>query len=292
MNRISVRNLVIVLSLLAITVTLGPKSAWATPTLQVDIEGGTYNTFGTVWSDETVVSNQDGDVIVNALGISSGNYTVTDQIDYKLAIALVPKLSPPVPPGTDLGSFTVGIGNGAVTTINVTADMVFGVPPVEALIGQDPGDLAQHGIYETWFAEVVFNFSTDYADTYDVVNVQDTPGTTYTQSDSRSMYVQDFVVNISGLADGFGLHFDLYDTTLTGTDVDINKFAPFSHDAELRDPETPLPAPTPIPEPASLAIWSMMALGTAGIAASRRRRRRDRWSENHRQAILSIIEQK
>jgi hypothetical protein len=50
----------------------------------------------------------------------------------------------------------------------------------------------------------------------------------------------------------------------------------------------------PVPEPASLAIWSMISLGAAGVTALRRRRRQrgsyGRWSDDNRQAILSVIE--
>lgn len=51
----------------------------------------------------------------------------------------------------------------------------------------------------------------------------------------------------------------------------------------------------PIPEPASLAIWSMLSLGAAAASGLARRRRRrgighSRWSDDNRQAILSVIE--
>lgn len=46
---------------------------------------------------------------------------------------------------------------------------------------------------------------------------------------------------------------------------------------------------TAVPEPASLAIWSLIAVGAAGVA-SRRKVRRGRWSDEQRVAIRSIVD--
>jgi hypothetical protein len=49
-----------------------------------------------------------------------------------------------------------------------------------------------------------------------------------------------------------------------------------------------------VPEPASLAVWSILAGGAAGLSVARRRRAaaRGRWSNDNREAILSVIEGK
>jgi hypothetical protein len=48
---------------------------------------------------------------------------------------------------------------------------------------------------------------------------------------------------------------------------------------------------TAVPEPTTLMIWAALGgLGTAGVAMKRRKNRGGRWSDDNRQAILSIIE--
>lgn len=49
-----------------------------------------------------------------------------------------------------------------------------------------------------------------------------------------------------------------------------------------------------VPEPASLAVWSILAGGAAGLSVARRRRAatRGRWTDDNREAILSVIEGK
>lgn len=51
--------------------------------------------------------------------------------------------------------------------------------------------------------------------------------------------------------------------------------------------------PAPVPEPASIVVWSVLAGGAAGIGVARKRRRsapQGRWSDENRQAIMSIID--
>jgi hypothetical protein len=46
-----------------------------------------------------------------------------------------------------------------------------------------------------------------------------------------------------------------------------------------------------VPEPASIAIWALIGgMGAAGVAMKRRKNRHGRWSDENRQAIMSIIE--
>ena len=68
----------------------------------------------------------------------------------------------------------------------------------------------------------------------------------------NALYIEEFLLDTAGLAAGFGLHFDLYniETKLwqSQTDIVVNKFAPFSHDAEMI-PVPPQPPNTGVPEP-------------------------------------------
>lgn len=137
-------------------------------------------------------------------------------------------------PDTPFGSFVFDTVN------NSLANMRYGNPPVEDLISKDAGDLGTHGIFPTYFAE--FAFKIVQTDTVAAYNTQD--GTV----GSGNLYYVDFDVDISGLASGYRVHFDLYSveakeittgvrvngekTYLTSTDTDILRFAPFSHDAE------------------------------------------------------------
>jgi len=52
----------------------------------------------------------------------------------------------------------------------------------------------------------------------------------------------------------------------------------------------PLSADLSVPEPASLAVWALGGLGAAGLAVRRRKCREARWSEENRQAIFAIVD--
>ncbi|MBI3372764.1 MAG: choice-of-anchor N protein [Betaproteobacteria bacterium] len=84
------------------------------------------------------------------------------------------------------------------------------------------------------------------------------------------MYYERFDFNLGGLAAGYGLHFDLYNEIIsvcgkakncTNGDVDVNRFAPFSHDAQG------MVARVPEPEPYAMLLAS---LGLMGFAVRRR----------------------
>lgn len=253
----------------------------ATPVLQVGIGGGLYDTVtDTVYTSDLAFT-------VYAYGTAGGNTSEADLLSgaYFLSIAVTPKQTETTP-SPDLGSFTISDG-ATTTTIDVTADMVFGTPPLEiiaGLQGSDPGDLSTHGIFETYFLDWNVDFVTTQRTTE--YNVEDEPARAPDDNPAGTMLYDGFVVNTSGLDAGIGLHFDLYDITIldclkkngglqnncTVDDVDIDKFAPYSHDAEYTytPPGEPPVPPTAIPEPGALALFG---LGLVGIGAARLRRR-------------------
>jgi hypothetical protein len=224
-------------SSLLVTAALA-SGAWALPVLQLDIAGGSYDA-----ATETVVSGSKQFDLIALLNSesSAGKYYVSMA------------LTPATDVAGNYGSFTV---NG--THVDVTADMIYGTPPSEFNSAFDPGDLSTHSIYPTYFFEYGFYFNP--AQTTSDYNVQDSAGRGIVGA--GDLFYQTFALDVSGLNAGAGLHFDLYDETTRSGDIDVGKFAPYSHDAEF--------VPGAVPEPGTLG---MMGLGLMGIGLLARRRK-------------------
>lgn len=226
-------------------------SANAVPTLQLGIAGGIYDE-----STQTVVSTSPSFELYAYLKPNSGN-PLNDT--YYLSMAITPQISTPA----NLGSF---IFNS--TTVNVTSDMIYGNPPIDAFSATyDPGDLAPHGVFPTYFKEVEFSFDDDNKS--GVFNTQDHP--TWGPQMGSGMYYNLFSIDTSNLAAGYAIHFDLYNTKLcpkskgscaSSIDTDITQFAPFSHDAQSMT--------SVVPEPETYAMM-LAGLGLLGFSARRRK---------------------
>lgn len=232
----------------ALFLSLLPLVASAVPVLQLDIAGGEYSD-----ATETIVTSSDS-FTVYAYGTPHNNTAqaqraVLNRTLY-LSIALTPETSPT---GAAAGSFTV---NGV--TYHATADMTYGVPPIEAngTAGHDGGDLGRHGIFETHFLEIPFVL-TSASPTSGEYNTADDAGQGPIAGDD--MYYAAFAIDTSGLGAGYELHFDLYGEKRGqgGTDRDIDIFAPFSHDAAT------IPGGRPVPEPTAAFVFA------AGLAVTR-----------------------
>jgi len=216
----------------------------AVPILQLDIVGGTYDT-----SDQTIVTDSDSFDLVayGKVGV------VTTAEDHFISIALTPKTGPDAP--LAIGSFVF-----AGTTYDI-GDMDYGTPPVDLIDGNPDAELGGHGIFETFYLEVLFNFS---GATRNLVNTQDTTGSDPTANGGSDLYYQLFSVDVSLLLPEFELHFDLYNSKIVDNkrfpdtvDIGPDDFAPFSHDAATRVPE-----PTPL---------VLLGLGLVALFVSRNR---------------------
>ena len=227
------------ITLLILLVT--SSSALAIPMLQLDIADGKYNK-----DTETIMATSNVFTLYALLNTSS-LAPLTDT--YYISAALTPKTGLSLTHGASAGSFSF---NGKAIT--ATRDMYFGDPPFEKNLAFDANDLAKHDVYETYFRE--FSFKFDPKTQVNAYNTQDktaTPG---------KLYEMAFNIDISNLVDAYGIHFDLYSESVKNGDIDVNKFAPFSHDAEGIHKN-------PVPEPSTLIL---LGIGLAGVAIMRRRK--------------------
>jgi len=238
------------------------SSAYAVPSLQLGIAGGTYDT-----SSETSVSNGPIFDLYAYLNTQNANSPAISETFY-LSMALSPAVSE-TNPAPDFGTFTYDIGGGAVL-VNAASDMVFGVPPVDLDNGaSDPQDLQTHGIFPTYFLQVALTFSaTDLSKLYDTQNVDDAAPVTPGVGDD-TMFFHKISLDLSNLTGGKQLHFDLFTQTLVNSrcspqdincvptlvDIDAGDNAPFSHDAQSGPSSSGGgPSSGEVPEPGTLSL--------------------------------------
>ena len=253
----------------ACAVLLSAPAAFAVPALQLDILGGVYDPFS-----ETVIAPGDSFTLYALLDSSNTKVDITDT--YFVSAAIVPKTTP----AGSFGSFdfsgadvsgSLPVGNGD-STIDVTGEMTFGAAPMESSIAFDPGDLAKHGIFETFYTEFAFTF--DPLNTSALYNSQDTTGAG--PGGTGDLLWSAFTVDTSALNSDLEIHFDLYSIKIKdpgGIDPDLDKhlFAPFSHDAQSG--LTPLPPPpVAVPEPSTMLLFGTGVLGLIGYARRRQQK--------------------
>ncbi len=139
---------IFLLAFFALTlVSFIPTQVHALPTLQLDIANGVYDPVS-----QTIVSSADQFTLYAYLLPGKTQAPVTGT--YYISAALIAPQGGTMGPG--LGSFSF---NGVQK--NVTSDIVFGVPPLEANLSFDSGDLSKHGIFPTYFNEFSFKFNSN-----------------------------------------------------------------------------------------------------------------------------------
>lgn len=201
-------------------------TVFAVPALQVYSDGASYDVADESWAIsgpsftlQALATNQ---------SISTG---FTDGTQAYLSLATMGDVAA----DASISIFHTESGTAATYSF---ADLIFGTPP-------DPsGDLASHGIYDTYFAEFGFLLGDScLACVSDMVD----------GSESKDGWINNFEISFTGID---MLHMDLYTQDPNGG---LDLFAPFSHDAYAYG----------VPEAAPL---SLLGIGLLGLALVRRRR--------------------
>jgi len=263
------------LRLLLVAFAVMAAPAHAVPLLQLDIIGGHYDP-----ATETVVAGSEDFTLV-ALLTPHGNPSAAS---LNALLAGTFYVSAAVTPGTGSGA-PAGTFSFAGTSYNVTSDMTYGTPPLDAADpSQDVGDLSNHEVFPAYFRQFAFQFTgAQRALTYDTATQ---PGG-YTPSATGGSYYVMFAVE-TDLGAAQALHFDLYNTLVATcgagrgngrgssgapcpADIEVGDFAPYDHDAESGHSSFLPDSPTSrVSEPTSLML---IGIGAAAAVRALRRRR-------------------
>lgn len=234
---------------------VGAPAAQAYPALQLDIAGGYYDA-----ATQTIMTTANTFTLYALIDTNARPGSAPSLTDtYYISAALSPMTST----GGDYGSFSV---NG--TTVNVTDDMTYGTPPIELLgdANTDPGDLAPHGQFPTYFHEFAFTFNP--LNTAGSYNTAETPGGITANLGGTGFLYAAFQLDLTGMSQNYALHFDLYNERVgrcvpgCPSDLDVNYWAPFSHDAGTTTTRG-------VPEPSTALL---MGAGLLGMGFWQRRR--------------------
>lgn len=211
----------------------GAASAQAIPELQIYIEGGVYDSSTQTWvfAPATPLDTVRLWTIGNVSG-SGGKGTITD---VNLSIAYDIGLTPTF---TLTGSDTGGFGGWVDPTVASDPTLTQTVTDGSSPLFGDGDPLPSHGIYwagTAWQEFSLGDFTEVTSSTADVIN------TFPVNPASLGGHINVYELSMTGAPVGSVLHFDLYNSVLSGSHVRFIK-APFSHDGETTI--VPLPGAT------------------------------------------------
>ena len=252
------------LCFLLVAIALTASRSEALPVLQLDMRNGFYDS-GT----QTIEATGDTFTVYALLTLKPGMDVAGWLADtYYVTVALTPQVNTP----SSLGSFQF-----AGTNVPVTDGMTYGTPPKDSIPGLG-GQLGSNNVYPTYYREFAFQFSPlNQVLSYDSALRPGGPGALGSPDYADyQTYVATFTGDASLLAQGYDLHFDLYNTyvALCGrnytpdcTNINVDQYAPFDHDAQTARAN----GIASMPEPAS-ALCLLTGVTLAGFT---RRRRQD-----------------
>ncbi|PHS11671.1 MAG: hypothetical protein COA78_09150 [Blastopirellula sp.] len=266
-----------------VLLSLLSHNAFATPILQLYIEGGTYDVSTESWVMTPAGSSGGAPFVIWTIGNTAGSGGKGTIFDVKLSIAYDKSIADPnitithTKIGSGSGSFqgfndlnasiapvlttvagaTVGTSNGNYT---VGSDEV--VDNGSSPLLSDGRALGSHDVYGAgivWKEFALGDFSETGDTLGDFMSVFPESG----EQQHGAAQINAYQVSVTG-GHGLTLHIDLYDS-IEAKNHSQTKFAPFSHDA-IVDADV-----TVAPEPATMAIWGMLT-GFATLFGYRKRK--------------------